>query len=126
MIHPLPFVWPIGIAFWLAYVWAFLPEVRVIRRAWALPAARGSQDAGSLRLLMHGVQLAVLAAVVCAFALPRASIQVERVPLYWLGVFLLVVGSLLRRHCFRMLGAHFTGAVQVEPGQPVVESGAYR
>ena len=39
---------------------------------------------------------------------------------------LLVLGSLLRRHCFRMLGDSFTGAVRVQAGQEVIERGAYR
>src|SRR5829696_5289565 len=38
----------------------------------------------------------------------------------------LVAGSLLRRHCFRMLGESFTGAVQVRAEQTVVQRGAYR
>jgi protein-S-isoprenylcysteine O-methyltransferase len=126
MVHPLPFVWPIGIAFWLAYVWAFLPEIRLVRRAAALPAARRSQDAGSLRVIVHGNQLAVIAAVSFAFILQGASIRADRMPLYWLGVLLVIAGSALRRHCFRMLGAQFTGAVQVEPGQRVIDHGAYR
>ena len=38
----------------------------------------------------------------------------------------MLAGSLLRRHCFRMLGSSFTGAVVVSPEQTVVERGAYR
>jgi protein-S-isoprenylcysteine O-methyltransferase Ste14 len=46
--------------------------------------------------------------------------------LFAAGVALMVVGRLLRRHCFRMLGKNFTGAVVVTPDQSVVERGAYR
>ena len=35
-------------------------------------------------------------------------------------------GSLLRRHCFRMLGQSFTAAVVVVQNQAIVERGAYR
>jgi protein-S-isoprenylcysteine O-methyltransferase Ste14 len=38
----------------------------------------------------------------------------------------MVAGSLLRRHCFRMLGSSFTAVVVVAPGQQMVERGAYR
>lgn len=37
----------------------------------------------------------------------------------------LVAGSLLRRHCWRMLGASFTGDVRVQAGQSIVTTGAY-
>src|SRR5262249_29262104 len=38
----------------------------------------------------------------------------------------LVSGSLLRRHCFRVLGAFFTGAVTIQSDHRVVDAGAYR
>jgi protein-S-isoprenylcysteine O-methyltransferase Ste14 len=41
------------------------------------------------------------------------------------GVALLVSGSLLRRHCWRMLGESFTGDVRASSGQAVVTRGAY-
>ena len=35
-------------------------------------------------------------------------------------------GSLLRRHCWRVLGNHFTGDVKAFADQPVIDHGAYR
>jgi protein-S-isoprenylcysteine O-methyltransferase len=43
-----------------------------------------------------------------------------------LGVATLIAGSLLRRHCWRLLGSSFTGDVKVRPGQRIVGEGAYR
>ncbi len=45
---------------------------------------------------------------------------------FWVGVFALIVGSLFRRHCRRMLGSSFTGSVIVNPDHAVIERGAYR
>ncbi len=42
------------------------------------------------------------------------------------GLITLLCGSLLRRHCWRMLGKHFTGNVKASADQPVIERGAYR
>jgi len=42
------------------------------------------------------------------------------------GLAMLLGGSLLRRHCWRMLGQHFTGDVKASADQPVIDRGAYR
>jgi len=42
------------------------------------------------------------------------------------GIVTLLCGSLLRRHCWRVLGIHFTGNVKAASDQPVIEAGAYR
>jgi protein-S-isoprenylcysteine O-methyltransferase Ste14 len=36
-----------------------------------------------------------------------------------------VLGSLLRRYCWRTLGEYFTGDVQARAGQPVIRTGPY-
>jgi len=43
-----------------------------------------------------------------------------------LGLALMLLGSWLRRHCFRVLGKYFTGNVKVVNGQTVIQEGAYR
>ena len=45
---------------------------------------------------------------------------------FWFGIAALMSGSLLRRHCWRMLGKSFSGAVIVRASQPIVDRGAYR
>jgi protein-S-isoprenylcysteine O-methyltransferase Ste14 len=39
---------------------------------------------------------------------------------------MIVLGSLLRRYCWRTLGEYFTGDVKATPDQPVITSGPYR
>jgi protein-S-isoprenylcysteine O-methyltransferase Ste14 len=120
--RPLVIVWPHALAFWLAFAWVMAPEWRLRKEVRRLPA---EMDAGSLRFILIVGRLALLAALVLAFAMPAASVS-ARGALYALGVALIVAGGLLRRHCFRMLGAQFTGAVVVTPDQAVIERGAYR
>ena len=125
--RPLPFTWPIGLAFWIVWLWAAWPEVRVLRAA--RHAQRGLPRAvrdRSLRPLLAGQQLALAGSVIAALTLPAYTILRGRSVVYAAGVLLLALASALRRHCFRMLGADFQGAVTVRPDQPVVERGAYR
>jgi len=41
------------------------------------------------------------------------------------GLASIIGGSALRRHCWRLLGAWFTGDVAAQAGQPVIDRGAY-
>jgi protein-S-isoprenylcysteine O-methyltransferase Ste14 len=115
-------VWPYALVFSLVSLWAFFPEWRLARRAQSLVT---EQDAGSLPFILWVQRLAIFAAFVLAL---RGRTGRMAAPTLWFGVgtVTLVAGSLLRRHCFRMLGSSFTGAVVVTPGQAVVERGAYR
>jgi protein-S-isoprenylcysteine O-methyltransferase Ste14 len=120
---PLVFAWPYALVFWATFVWAFSPEFRVVSRRADRPTV--AQDAGSKRVIMITQPLGMVAAFLTATnvrwaALPRPAW------LFWAGMASIVCGSLLRRHCFRMLGASFTGAVIVRPDQAVIERGAYR
>lgn len=119
--RPLPYVWPHALVFWTVFVWAFLPEFKIIR------AARGgsSTDAKSLQVIMVGMNLAFLGSFFLAWipALRMSSTYIA--PAFWLGIALLISGSLLRRHCFRMLGESFTGDVRASSDQHVVTRGAY-
>jgi protein-S-isoprenylcysteine O-methyltransferase Ste14 len=120
---PLVFVWPYALVFWVALVWAFSPEFRVVsKRAGGKASA---QDAGSKRLIMISQPLAIVVAFIIAGRVGSATLP-HQAGLFWAGVAAIVGGSLLRRHCFRMLGANFTGAVIVKPDQAVIERGAYR
>jgi protein-S-isoprenylcysteine O-methyltransferase Ste14 len=122
--RPLPFLWPYALPFWLVFVWAFAPEFRIIMDARKRAAARGSQDRGSMAVIMAMNNLAMFV------AFPLSVVRATRIawPLasYILGIVLLIAGSVLRRHCFRVLGEYFTGNVQTRDDQPVVQRGAYR
>ena len=118
---PLPFVWPYALLFWIVELWAFFPEFRLLGKA----TKRGSEkDAKSLQVILFGLNLAFFSAFAIAW-LPVLQITHYRVPVFVFGVALMIGGSLLRRHCFRMLGESFTGDVRARAEQQVVSRGAY-
>jgi protein-S-isoprenylcysteine O-methyltransferase Ste14 len=115
-------MFPEVIVFWSVFLWAFLPEMRLILRATkSLP---GKQDAGTVRLIAAVNQAAMFIAFMASF-LTLSATGHPRVALY-AGTSLLLVGSILRRYCFRTLGQHFTGEVTVSAQQPVIDRGPYR
>ena len=122
---PLPFVFPYAVAFWLTFIWAYFPEYRIVNRSRQHVREAGSRDAGSLQVILFGTGLASFA------AFPLAWVAALRVPhafefaAFVVGVSLLFGGSLLRRHCWRVLGAYFTGDVVAAANQPVIDRGAY-
>jgi len=122
---PLPFTWPYAAIFWLVVFWVYLPEMRIIRRATKVDPVP-STDRGSLRVVLFGSGLASVVVFVAPFVAPGAKLPGHPLPWFLLGVVLLVAGSLLRRHCFRVLGSFFTGAVTIRPDHRVVDVGAYR
>jgi protein-S-isoprenylcysteine O-methyltransferase Ste14 len=123
--RPLPFVWPYGLLFWAVSVWVYAPEFRIVRRAQKPAAASDSPDAGSYRVIVLGGGIAF------AIAFPLAWVHALRLPTaivpaaYGIGLAAIVAASFLRRHCFRLLGASFTGDVRARPGQAIVTTGAY-
>jgi protein-S-isoprenylcysteine O-methyltransferase Ste14 len=123
---PLVFVWPYAPIFWAVYVWAFLPEFVLLRRAKRAVKEKTSKDSGSLRLIMVGMQMGLLASFAIVFFVPALRLpRAMQVPAFFLGTVLLIGGSLLRRHCWRVLGEYFTGEVQARIDQPVINRGAY-
>ena len=121
--HIAPVFWfPEGVAFWVVYVWVFAREFAVIRKARRAPAS--DQDAGTLRLIVIGQSVALLAATAASF-LSWLVIDHSLVALV-AGTCVLAAGGAARRVCFRTLGEHFKGAVIVRPDQPIIERGPYR
>jgi protein-S-isoprenylcysteine O-methyltransferase Ste14 len=123
---PLPFVWPYWPVYWGVVAWAFLPEFRIVRKARKASTQPDSQDAGSFKVIAWGGSIAL------AVAYPLAWVAAMRVPqaldpaFLGLGIVAIVAGSLLRRHCWRLLGASFTGDVRARPDQAIITTGAYR
>jgi len=123
--RPLLFVWPYWLLFWAVWIWAFSPEFRIVRKAQKSARDANSQDAGSVRLIAFGGMIAMV------IAFPLAWVSVLRVPaaldpvLFFIGVLCIVAGSILRRYCWRLLGASFTGDVRARPDQPIVTTGPY-
>ena len=125
MTTPLPFTWPYFLVFWPIYVWVFIPELRIVGRA-HLSTPTPAEDRGSLRVVLVGFSVAILAAFLLSFVAHQATLPGNRSVWFFIGVLTLVSGSLLRRHCFRVLGTFFTGAATIQAGHRVIESGAYR
>lgn len=123
--RPLPFVWPYWPPFWAVFLWAFSPEFRIIRKARKPAAHADSPDAGSVRVIVLGQSIAIV------IAFPLAWVSSLRLPtalgpaVFVIGVATIVAGSVLRRHCWRLLGVSFTGDVRARPDQPIVTTGAY-
>ncbi len=121
--RPLVLVWPYALVFWTVFVCAFFPEARVISRR--IDRSSTAQDAGSKLLILMGQGIGTAIAFNVPFVWPSALLP-RPIACFWIGITAMISGSLLRRHCRRMLGANFTGAVIVRDGQAVVERGAYR
>jgi protein-S-isoprenylcysteine O-methyltransferase Ste14 len=117
----LVFTWPYALIFWVAFAWAFVPEQAVLRNeGWTTP-----QDANSKRVLILSQMIGMVAAFAIALTAPLGALPYPMV-FFWFGIAALIAGRLLRRHCHRMLGSSFTGAVIVTTDHAVVEKGAYR
>ena len=119
---PLTYVWPYAPLFWAVLVWAYAPEFGIIRRA--QKTIDRSVDAKSMQVIMFGMWIAFLASFFLAWVRPL-QFHSNRVAIYVAGCAVMVAGSLLRRHCWRMLGQSFTGDVRARGDQQVVTRGAY-
>jgi protein-S-isoprenylcysteine O-methyltransferase Ste14 len=123
--RPLPFVWPYWPLFWAVCIWAFSPEFRIVRNARKSATHSDSPDAGSVRVIVLGGGIASV------IAFPLAWVSSLRLPtalgpaVFVIGVAIIVAGSVLRRHCWRLLGASFTGDVRAQPDQAIITTGAY-
>jgi protein-S-isoprenylcysteine O-methyltransferase Ste14 len=85
-----------------------------------------SKDSGSLKVILAGMWVALLLAFLLAFIKAWAFPPRWQLPLFVTGVLMIVLGSLLRRYCWRTLGEYFTGDVKARADQPVISSGPYR
>lgn len=120
---PLPFVWPYALLFWAVLIWAYVPEFRIVRSA---RRNQGAADSRSLQLILRGQSLASLVSYPLAW-IPALQFSIlHRAAVFFIGIATIFAGSLLRRHCWRMLGGSFTGDVQATPDQAIVTRGAYR
>ena len=119
-------MWPYALVFWIVYIWAFAPESVIIFRSAGAASESHSKDSGSLRLILLGMWMGLF------ISFPIAFVNVFRFPPalnlagFCAGTGLLIAGSLLRRHCWRILGEYFTGDVKARADQPVIDRGAYR
>lgn len=121
---PPPFALPYAPVFWAIYLWAFWPEFLILRKAGERARSGDSRD-GSIRVMTVGMSAALVAAFPLAF-LDRWSLPGGLHALLFIsGLILIVLGSVIRRWCFRALGEYFTGDIQARAGQPVIRTGPY-
>lgn len=122
----LAFSWPYWPVFWAVFIWAFTPEFRIVLRARTGASRVDSPDAGSLRVILIGMWIAT------GSAFPLSNVTAARFPnhlqlaVFFAGLLVLIAGSLLRRHCWRLLGPSFTGDIRASTNQVIVSTGAYR
>jgi protein-S-isoprenylcysteine O-methyltransferase Ste14 len=120
---PLAYTSPYSWWFWAMMLFAYVPEFRLVARTRPVPGEK--TDRGSMTLIM----LAGWIGMMGAFAVAGVqAFMITRGQKAWFaaGLIAMLSGSLLRRHCWRMLGKHFTGDVKAAADQPVVERGIYR
>jgi len=123
--RPLPFVWPYWPLFWAVCIWAFSPEFRIVRRAQKSATHSDSPDAGSVRVIVFGGGIASLIAFPLAWVPSLRLTSALDPAVFVIGVATIIAGSVLRRHCWRLLGASFTGDVRAQPDQAIITTGAY-
>src|ERR1700756_40483 len=98
--HPLIFKFPYFIPFWIIYLWAMAPEMKIMRKARREAKNADSKDAGSVNVLFVVGQIGLLDSFFFAFV--RFGMMQPLVPLFWAGVVFVLLGGLLRRHCWRV------------------------
>src|SRR6202140_1706527 len=124
--RPLAFVWPYAFVFWAIYAWAFLPEWKIVQGGIEGAKDADSKDSGSMRVLLGGMWIALLLAFPLAFIRAWSFPPRAQLPTFAIGLSMILLGSLLRRYCWRTLGKYFTGDVRARPDQPVIRTGPYR
>ena len=118
---------PWAFMFWAVYICAFyIAEAGVIRHTKDTRGDGPERPQDSLASLM----LLTLAAKIAALLLAWFGIGIVSaaaiLPAFFAGLALMLLGSVLRRHCFKMLGASFTVEVRASADHPLVAQGAYR
>jgi protein-S-isoprenylcysteine O-methyltransferase Ste14 len=119
----LAYVFPYAWFFWAIFLFAFLPEFSLIARS--KPAPGETADRGSMNLIILSGWIGMFIAFAVAWISTFLLVRGQKI-WFCLGLIFLLLGSFLRRHCFKMLGRHFTGNVKVTSDQPVIQVGAYR
>jgi protein-S-isoprenylcysteine O-methyltransferase Ste14 len=120
---PLAYTLPYAWLFWAVFLFAYLPEFALVART--KPEKGEKSDRGSLVLILLAGWIGSTAAFIVA-GFQVFAMRSNQKAWFAAGLAVLLCGSLLRRHCWRMLGKHFTGDVRAAADQPVIDRGAYR
>jgi protein-S-isoprenylcysteine O-methyltransferase Ste14 len=120
---PLVYTSPYAWFFWAVFLFAYVPEFGLVARS--RPAQGEKADRGSMMVIMLAGWIGMVGAFMVA-GIPAFMITIGQKTWFVAGLAALLGGRLLRRHCWRMLGKHFTGDVKASADQPVIEEGVYR
>jgi len=123
---PLPFDQGIARAVFDVALTVYAALELIIRISTIRNRAKGTQEWGSLVVVIAGVGLGIVGAVLIALRLTWAAIPVGRVAFFVVAIVLMVLGIALRAWSVIVLGRNFTVYVQVRDEQPVVDTGPYR
>jgi protein-S-isoprenylcysteine O-methyltransferase Ste14 len=77
-------------------------------------------------LINYGWRTARLAALLAALLTPPLTAGAARGAIFLAGLLLMISGALLRQHCIRTLGNHFSYEVKVSERSPIVTRGLYK
>ena len=123
VVKPLAYTLPYALIFWGMFVFCYLPEFKIVARS--RPAPGEKTDRGSMTVLMLASWIGMFAAFALS-GIPAFILQRGQRIWFAAGIALLLAGTVLRRHCWRVLGSYFTGNVKASADQPVIQGGAYR
>lgn len=123
---PVVFDQPVARAVFDVALGLFAALELVIRISTTRNRAKGTQEWGSLIVVVAGLGVGIVGAVLIALRLTWAAIPVGRLALVVVGIVVMVLGIALRAWAVVVLGRNFTVYVQVRDDQPVVDSGPYR
>jgi protein-S-isoprenylcysteine O-methyltransferase Ste14 len=120
---PLAYKPPYAWIFWIVFLGSFLPEFGLIWRS--RPRKGETTDRGSTAVIVLGGWIGMFSAFAIA-GVPAFVIHRGQKAWFVAGLGTLLAGSIIRRHCWRVLGPYFTGNVRTALDQPVIQRGAYR
>lgn len=108
-------------------VW-IVPEMIGTSRQTAKVARKEAsiQDRGSMAILISLQWSGIALNFALGALFPAAAMRQQRTTLFLLGVFLILLGVILRWYAIWMLGRYFTRDVAVSTDQQIVQNGPYR
>ena len=124
--RPFIVILPHAVIFWAVFFWCFFPERAIVQRAREESKKEGSKDGGSIQVIMAAGMVTALAGFGLAYWTQMPISYGARMAVFYTGIVVLLLGSFLRRLCFKTLGEHFTGDVRARADQPVIQNGPYR
>src|SRR3989442_11773513 len=108
-LRPLAYTSPYSWVFWAVFLFCYVPEFGVIARS--RPAPGEKTDRGSTAVIALAGWIGMMAAFAVA-GMPAFLIVRGQKAWFAVGLAALLCGTMLRRHCWRVLGKYFTGNVK--------------